>query len=544
MKNLLQKIEELDMSFGYSVLLLCFAIFLRTFLENFINIYNSGMSTGFVDTFLHYPAWFLSVFIGISIILSIFTGKNISKTFKLVSVGSFIIILPTVIDIIFYQHKIGYAYITGSWSEIFHHYLTLLIQTKSFGIGIKTEIIIVLFSIFYYVYSESKSIIKAILATWLSYTLIFAMLILPSVVYFIVSIFTKMPELSLISISNYFSPSDFLNQIFMTRSYISDAILGGVRFGMNQNMFSTVIAQTSLLIGLVFSTVGAFLYFGKDRFIKIIKNFRYLRIAHYFILIVLGILFSKKYIESRSTFNLYDCLSLISLFFSIFFAWLVAVWENDEADRQIDSLSNQERPLVSGGFSEIEWKNIKKTFFVFSIIFALLTGYTSLIMVIVFMIIYHIYSIPPLRLKKYPIISSMLIGSNACIAFLLGFSFFVGNQPFDIIPVRVLIGIFIFYSCVENIKNLKDVEGDRSEGILTIPVIFGDTKGKFITWFLVLIGTFVIPFMIFTDNNIFLLAPVLGAASYYFIVRKDYKEKPLFLFYLISFSILILLNFK
>ena len=543
MRDIIEKIENIKISFGYSILIFCFAIFLRAFFENFININNLGMLTDFTDIFLHFPIWFLTVFVGISFIISFFTKKPISKIFKLVSLSSFIIISPVIIDIIFYHHKIGYMYVVGNWMEIMKHYFTFFFSSNAVGVGIKTEIIIVFIAIFSYVYLQTKSLLKSILAAWLSYTIIFCMIILPNIIYFVASLFSKLPDISSLNVNNYFFPTSLDGQMFISRPYLSDAILGVVRFGMNQNLFAIIMAQASLFIGVIFSVCSASLYFGFNRTKEIIKNFRFLRIGHYFFLVILGILLGQNYIGYQLLpFNIYDWFSLISLFISLLCAWLFAVWENDEEDKEIDALSNPERPLVKGGFSNIEWKNIKWSFFISSIVSGLLAGYTSFVMILVFLIIYHIYSMSPLRFKKYPIISSILIGINACMAFLLGFFFICSDKSFNILPIGVLLGILIFYSLVENIKNLKDVEGDKKEGILTIPVIFGETKGKIITWLLVLGGSFVIPLLVFPGNRAFLLSPILGVVSYFFIVRKEYKERPLMVFYIISFIIVLILN--
>lgn len=541
MKSFLEKLENIEISFGYSILMFSFAIFLRTFLENFTNSNNLGMINGFIDTFFHYPIWFLAIFTGLLGVVSFFSERPVPKVLKVLSFGSFIIILPPIIDIIFYQHKIRYDFIVGDWTEIAKQYFSLFITTGSLGVGIKIEVILVLIGIFYYVYLQKKNIIRSLLAVWLSYTIIFTMLILPDLIYFLSSLFSTSPKLSLQAIQNYFFPINLDNQINLSRAYLSDVIYGNIRFGMAQNLFSLILSQISLYIGLLFVLFSTVLHFGFNKTVAIFKNFRWLRIGHYFFLLILGIILGQKYIDSSLSFsNIYDWLSLLSSFLALMFAWLFAVWENDEVDLGIDTLSNSNRPLVEKIFTSEEWKNIKWTFFILSILFSILSSYSSLILILIFTIIYHIYSAKPLRLKKYPVVSSMLIAINACAAFLLGFMMVSGDEPFNILPGRVLLGIFIFYMCVENIKNLKDIKGDVKDGILTIPVIFGEYKGKIITWFIVFLGTFAVPFLIFPGNRIFLIAPVLGLFSFYFIVRENYEEKPLMLYYLISFSLIFI----
>ena len=539
MKKIIEKIENLNISFWYMIAMFCFAITIRTFLENFTSLNYHGRLNGFINIFIHQPLWYIAVFLGLAGIIYFFSKKPLSKVMNIISFGSFVIILPTIIDFLFYRQKIAYEYITGSWSEIFRQYYTLLIGNTSFGVGIKTEIIIVLISIFYYVYSQKKELLKSIIAVFASYTLIFIMLIIPNILYFIVSFFNSLPVLTSLSIKHFFLSTDLNNQFVFSKAYLSETTFDGIK-GVIQNLMYVLMAQSSFYMLLLFSCCLTLIKFGMKKTGQLFGNFRWLRIAHYFVLLFFGIMIGQKNLNSISGFhNIYDWFSLFSTSFSLLFAWLFAVWENDEVDKNIDQLSNTDRPLVKKIFTDIEWNNMKWVFFVLSIISAILSGYSTLPTIIVFLVIYHIYSVYPLRLKRYPIISSALVSINACLAFMLGFFLVSGNEPFNILPIGVLSGIFIFYLCVENIKNLKDIAGDTKEKIITVPVIFGEKKGKIITWILVLLGTFTIPLMIFSTKQISWLGPVFGALSYFLIVRRNYKEKPLFLLYLCGFLLLM-----
>jgi len=539
MKQIIEKIENLNISFWYIIAMFCFAISTRTFFENFVSSNYHGKLNGFINVFIHQPLWYISVFLGLAGIIYLFSGKPLSKVMNIISFGSFIIILPTIIDFLFYRQKVVYEYITGSWSEIFRQYYTLLINNTSFGIGIKTEIIIALISIFYYVYSQKKELLKSIIAVLMSYTLIFIMLIIPSVIYFFAGFFDSLPALTSLSIKPFFLSFDLSHQFVFSKAYLSETTFDGMK-GVIQNLMYVLMAQSSFYMLLIFSCGLALIKFGVKKIMYFFGNFRWLRIAHYFILLSFGIMIGQKNLNSISGFsNIYDWFSLFSTLFSLLFAWLFAVWENDEVDKNIDQLSNTDRPLVKKIFTDIEWNNMKWVFFVLSIISAILSGYPTLPAIILFIIFYHIYSVYPLRLKRFPIISSALVAMNACLAFLIGFFFVAGNNPINVLPAKILAGIFLFYLCVENIKNLKDVAGDTKDKILSLPVIFGEKKGQIITWIIVFLGTFVIPLMIFPTKQISWIGPIFGVLSYLLIVRRNYKEKPLFLLYLCSFLLLM-----
>jgi hypothetical protein len=360
MKKILEKIENLNISFGNILLMFFCAIFLRILLENFTNLNNMGMMNGFIDTFIFYPIWYLTIFIGIAAVVSFFSEKPIKKIFKLVSFGSFIILLPPIIDLIFYRHNIIYNFISGTWAEIFRQYLSLFISTEAFGVGIKVEVIIVMVAIFSFVYLQKKNLLKSFLATWISYSIIFGMIVLPNLIYFVAGLFSTLPSVSQDVIQQYFLLTDFDQKFIISKISLSETYFGGFTFGISQNIFSIISAQVSIYICLFFTIISSFLYFGLKRILQILKNFRWLRIIHYYFLLIFGIIFALSFNNYSSNYiNIYNLLSLSALFMSLLFAWLFAVWENDEVDKEIDTLSNPDRPLVGDNFSSNEWKNIK-----------------------------------------------------------------------------------------------------------------------------------------------------------------------------------------
>jgi 4-hydroxybenzoate polyprenyltransferase len=325
-------------------------------------------------------------------------------------------------------------------------------------------------------------------------------------------------------------------------------------FILDNNNFSSPLVQKiqnqySITLSIIFLFVQVILFFGclflysSKKFFLVVKNFRYLRIIYYYLMASVGIYFGINVLGKNPIGSLFDLVSFISLFLALLFAWLFAVWENDEVDIEIDKITNQERPLTKTEMpiSLLEWKNLKYIFLIYSVCFAFLSGFYSLIFIILFIFIFHIYSTPPLRLKGVLGISSLLIAINALLAVWMGFFMTAGTENLSAFPVKYIFGILGLVFLIENTKNIKDIEGDRKEGIKTLPVIFGEKKGKLIVGCCLFLASLLVPFIFYLNLNTFLLAIFFGVIFFLLTNRKNFQEKYLFLtyfIYIITFFVL------
>lgn len=217
------------------------------------------------------------------------------------------------------------------------------------------------------------------------------------------------------------------------------------------------------------------------------------------------------------------------------------MWENDEEDIEIDRVSNGEsktRPLVRDVFSLKEWSALKYLFLFISLNFALLCGFYQLVFVLMFVAVYHIYSCPPLRLKRFMGISSLLIAINALVVVLMGFFIASGTEKFSDFPAKYFLGILLIIFLVENIKNIKDTEGDKQAGIKTLPVALGEKNGKLVIGSLAFLAAILVPVLFFMSASSFFTSVAFGMALFLLINRKKFEEKYIFISYFI-FAIVI-----
>lgn len=530
--RLINKIENISSSLPQTLLLFATSIFIRTFFENFTNSNNAGVLNSMTDTFLHYPLWYAGVFLSVIVIFYLLTKQDLLKITNVVAIGSFGILLAPAIDIIahgFLGHP--YNFIAGDYATLWQHFRTITFSTSAISLGLKIETVLVILSTGLYVYmrSNKQQLLRAAAAGILSYIALFFFLSLPT---HVMSLFNS-------ATGNWVAPTPEATVMFYTPpSYAIDQnfdtqILN--KHSQEQKYFSQKISIIfSILITLLLALLFTLKNMRKVR--AIVKNMRFPRLAILYLFAGAGLYFSLQ-ANTYSPHSFYTFIDTAALFIAITSAWSFAVWENDEADVVIDSISNPERPLVSGIFTKKQWSQTKYLFLFFALLFGFLAGEYVFTSIAIFILIYHIYSVKPLRLKKIPLLSSILVVLNALLLFIAGF--FVGNFYAELysLPFHILLGILVIYLLVENIKNMKDIAGDRADNIYTIPVLLGKYAPLGMSILVVMASIFTILFFHFSISMIFITVPFVTGIVYA-LHQKPYRESLIFILF---FSLLILL---
>lgn len=545
LKTIIEKIENSQMSFWQGILLIYIASFFRGFLESFTNSDNQNRLMGVIDTFFHYPLWFAGLFLFVFILLKILIREKIEKISRLGAVFSFIIILAPVLDLIIHKgQQVRYAFIVGSFSDLVKSFFTFLgsIDGGALGatIGIKIEILMALIFAGYYIFYKTKKISRSTTGVVFIYLLIFLFAVLPIIIFGIhnLAIGNEQP-ITYRAINDFYYQQEPASAFGFNKTFILDRNnFESPKIQNIKNQYSITVSIILLLIDVLLLGWWFFLY-DKKKFFSMIKNFRYLRLIHYLLMIVVGIFFGIMFAGRNPIESLFDFLSFVSLFLSFLFAAFFCIWENDEIDVEIDKISNQGRPLVKKDFLITEWRDTKYLFLFLAFNFAFLTGLYTLIFISLFLTIYHIYSAPPLKLKRFLGISSFLIAVNALIAVWMGFFMSAGTENFKAFPLKYIFGILIIFFLAENVKNLKDIEGDKKNGVKTLPVILGEEKGKLVIGGLCFLSALLVPFVFYMSTYTFFTAVVFGTVLFFLVTKKKFQEKYIFITYFIFTAVFV-----
>lgn len=287
-----------------------------------------------------------------------------------------------------------------------------------------------------------------------------------------------------------------------------------------------------LFLGILIFTI--FLYL-KSSFLKKL-SFPILRIylfLHYFFLMTGGYLISiflKGYKIENFFYFLNVSLSLFLLFQS-------ALILNDYFDKEGDKYIRNTNPF----FYEYSKKEVI-FYFLFFFFSSLFLSIFSLRIFLIFLfshILHIIYSVPPVRLKKYFPLNLLILGIAALFSFMMGFGI---NLSYKNIPLKIYLLIFLALTPAISFRDLLDIEGDKILNVKTIPTIFGEEKGKIYSSYLILYSYLITP-LILKFLLLYIFSIPLGILSFLEVKKKNMNQIKIFNYYfLFLFSIIIFLS--
>jgi 4-hydroxybenzoate polyprenyltransferase len=270
----------------------------------------------------------------------------------------------------------------------------------------------------------------------------------------------------------------------------------------------------------------------------ILADIRIGRILHYFIVYCLGIsiAFEFKAFDDIWTFEL--LWTSILFFIALTYAAVFAIVTNNIEDLEIDRISNQNRPLVR---NVIEKTTYLKIAVVAQLIAMIVAGFSSTVHFIGITglsMLYYLYSCKPFKLKRFVFLAKAMIGANTLIAVLSGF--LTIHPELKDFPVFWWYFLLVPISLMANFVDLKDYEGDKAEGIKTLPVLIGKAR------FLFVLSVFAIVMYLsvvwyFESLYIRVLIGFTALLHLFLLHKKPYLEKPLFILHNSLFIGLIIL---
>jgi len=302
------------------------------------------------------------------------------------------------------------------------------------------------------------------------------------------------------------------------------------------------IQRVSLLLTFASSFLLCiwFLMYNREKWKAAFSNLRPFRSIHYVGMTLLGILlgfwiFRNTYPVPFNTPVYF--LAALALLFSIFFAYQSAVVVNDIFDIESDKISNNNRPLVKKKLSSGEMRSLAIVYMFIALFFAINVSYSSFFLVFLAIMFSLIYSVPPLRLKRFFPISTFILALSALIAMLAGFSIFGDGKNIYIFPKPLTLLVLVIFTLAGNIKDIKDFKGDKKTKIKTIPVLLGERKGKIVIALFVFLS-YILVALIIRKPIILIPAITFGVSSMLIIVKKKLSEKPIFILYFV-FTIIL-----
>ncbi len=479
--SLIDSIENSNLPFYNFIFITLAYLMLRNVVENF-----SAASAISLSNHLHFTLFGLFTFLSIILIIRLFTGIDTVKTFKVFSTFLFFILIGPVFDVLTSFGRItGMAYISvQNIQEMISKFFLFSGRYTGPGIttGMKLHVAAILFSLFVYVYIKTgRNLLRSAAAVFSVYCAIYLIGVLPF-------IFEKL----------------------------------GFRY---ENMLFSIF----YFIGSVVLFAALFYLSSREFFITVIKDTRPYRALHYISMFFLGIVAGlEKYSLVPQYFQGIAAIVIIA----ILSAGIFSIITNNFSDIETDSVSNPERPLFKKGFSVENYKILSFVCLFLAMAASALAGYTVFLLICVFIGLYYLYSMPPVRFKRVPVLSKSVVSLNSLVLAFAGYAV-VAPDPTSLrtFPVLFIVFFLIPFTLAANFIDIKDYEGDGKAGIKTLPVILG------LKWSKRLIGAFFFFAYLFAGAvfpRIAIFCITVGLVQFFLIKRANYSEHPVFILYLIS----------
>jgi geranylgeranylglycerol-phosphate geranylgeranyltransferase len=183
---------------------------------------------------------------------------------------------------------------------------------------------------------------------------------------------------------------------------------------------------------------------------------------------------------------------------------------NDYYDREIDAINEPNRPIPSGAVSPKEALSFAAVLSLVGFAAALMTSESCLIVAVIAWMIFVTYTT---KGKRTGLPGNLLVSTCVVIPFIYG-GFVVENLKLSVILFAAM--AFLSNTGREVVKGIVDVEGDRSQNVRTIALLFGERTAAVLSsilsvlavslsplpWLWDLVSDWFLPFVILTDAGL------------------------------------------
>lgn len=492
-------------------------IFIRIFIEQFLALAKPILPYEVVIEYVQSFYFFSLAIIIIWLVLSLIFKIKPQKLSFILIFSLLLVPLPPLIDIIRTGGEAYWSfYLFSSPPDLWLQYRTIFGHLPSAIVyfGTKITFLGVIFLLTFLVWVKTKSYLKTICSTVVIYSILFFMGGFPSFFYYGYNFI--FPNKSFLEIKSF--------EIF--EFFGSPNKILGVNF---QNFKYAVAYRLDFIYFLLLIILLTLLFWRIDRqkLIAVCKNARFPQIIYHSGLFFVGIAIGALNYPYNLRFDLFSILAVFVALISIWLAWLASVIINDLNDFAIDSVSNPERPLQKKIFIQEEYIHLAWAFFLLSIIGTLSIGFSFAVLIIIYQILAWIYSAPPLRLKKFPIVGTFISSVALLMVLFLGYILMSDNQTIHSLSLRIILLMLIAGTICLPIKDFKDIAGDSQDDIWTLPVIFGEKKARLIVATGLFIS-FMLSVFLLNELNLFYWAIFFGTASFLTVASEKIKPRQIF----------------
>ncbi|MDD5489053.1 MAG: UbiA family prenyltransferase [Candidatus Moranbacteria bacterium] len=531
-RKVVTHIENYPLSLPQFLLAFSALIALRILGENLLSNLGSRPAEFIVGSILATTLFFLFSLILLILFLSAYLGESFQKISNLLLWGFFLIITPPILDKYFCGAQRCWSfYAFDSLTGLGKRFLTFFGSDPVVGItyGVRIEVALAVLFLIFYIFLKTKNALKAFLGGLAAYAILFILGSFPSWLSFLF----LAPEKNITRIEGLDVAGLFLSPIHYF-SHSGTEILNALNAKMNL-IYAFLIS---------FLLVFFFWFHFRKKFWAVAKNVRWIQISIHAGLILFGAGLGAFYFPKNLTIDIFSFFALANLILAAVFAWLASVFLNDIVDLDIDKITNQKRPTATGEVSTEEYQQYFLVSFLVSLVLALTVGVKFFLLVLVYQVIGWVYSGWPFRLKRFPIVAGFLSALALNLLFISGFMLLADGQNIAQLPIKVFWLLIIAFMISLPIKDLKDIEGDKKNGVWTIPVLLGETWARFFIGLGIFVS-YALSVVWLNAKILFFPAMLLGAVSFWILQNKKISARKvhIFVFGLLFLYVLLMAYF-
>ncbi|MEP6647147.1 MAG: homogentisate phytyltransferase [Saprospiraceae bacterium] len=223
-------------------------------------------------------------------------------------------------------------------------------------------------------------------------------------------------------------------------------------------------------------------------------------------------------------------LLLILTLLSCLGANIFIVGLNQITDVAIDKINKPYLPLASGAFSMRLGYLIITISILLSLVIAFYLGKYLLLTVLLSLFLGTVYSLPPIRLKRFPFWAAFcIIAVRGVIVNILLFLHFNStiNQSHQLtsIVLALTATIFIYSIIIAWFKDIPDMEGDRKFNISTFSIRFGAERIFLLGNILISLTFFSLIVFAFLNSNLVNIPLMVGSHLLFFAALIYFSKK-------------------
>lgn len=516
-QKFLSKIENYPLTLTGWLLAFSAIIALRMLGENLLMGFTDETLAFFIGSTLVAWLFFAFSYLIVLIFLTFWLKESLKRVANVLLWGFLLVIFPPIIDKIWCGQNFCWSfYAFDSLKGLLIRFFTFFGNNAAIGItyGVRVEVALAIVFMIFYAYIKQKKAIRAFFTGLITYIILFILGSFPSWLAYLYFL----PKKSLFLVENFDIAGLFLTPATLF-SIVETDFVNALNVKMN-----LIYAYL-----LVFAAIFFFWLYYREKFWPVVKNIRWVQIFIHGGLIATGAGLGAFYFPSNLNINFFSFFALSNLILAAIFAWLASVFLNDQVDLEIDKMTNEQRPLATGEVTGEDYRQLFRVCFAFSLILAITVGVKFFLIFLVYQTIGWAYSAWPFRLKRFPVVASFLSALALALLFSSGFMLLADGQNIASLPHQVFWLLILAFTISLPIKDLKDIAGDRTNGVWTIPVLLGETWARFAIG----LGIFVsysLSVIWLNAKILFLPAMIPGALSFWILQTKRIPPRRVHIF--------------